>query len=301
MIISKRILIFGASGFIGKCLKEYLEFLGHDVVSISRKPREGMLCFDFQELPHDLKPFECSDVWIQLSGESIQGRWTAAKKNKILKSRVNASIALKKLAHALKYPPEKVLIATGAGYYGNQGAKEITESSPKGEFFLSDVVAAVEKVWEDAPFKTVMMRFAAVLDLNGGALKKLLIPFRFFQICYYGNSQFYFPWISLNELIRMISFIIEKEDITGPVNFSTQFPTTQRKLFDAISKCFYPILRWTIPKKIIELLMGQMGKELLLIDQKILPQKLMQHGYVFNESDPLAVLMRSLKFKNSER
>lgn len=301
LVVSKRILLFGASGFIGRRLTEFLTDLGHTVVPVSRKLKEGSLCFDFQYIPEDLSPFECTDVWIQLSGETIQGFWTQDKKKKILESRVKGSLGLKRLIMALSHPPKKVLIATGSGYYMTQGANKNTEDSHKGESFLSDVVEAVETVWENVPFDTVMMRFAAVLDPSGGALKQLLLPFKFFQICYYGNKEFYFPWISLNELIHMISFIIEKDSIKGPVNFVSQFPTTQKKLFEEISSCFHPIIKWTIPSSVIKLIMGQMGKELLLVDQKIVPQKLVQHGYVFDESDPIASLVKTLRCQNTQK
>jgi len=300
-VVSKRILLFGASGFIGRRLASFLTGLGHTVVSVSRKQKEGSLCFDFQNIPEDLSPFECFDIWIQLSGETIQGFWTKDKKKKILDSRVSGSNSLKRLTQALSHPPKKVLIATGSGYYMRQGANKIDEDSPKGESFLSDVVDAVEAVWKNVPYDTVMMRFAAVLDPSGGALKQLLLPFKFFQICYYGNKDFHFPWISLNELIHMIGFIIEKDAISGPVNFVSQFPMTQKKLFAGISCYFHPLVKWTIPSSVIKLLMGEMGKELLLIDQKIVPQKLIKHGYVFDESDPIAALVETLGCQNTQK
>jgi uncharacterized protein (TIGR01777 family) len=291
----KKILLSGASGFVGSSLKTFLSLLGHTVATISRKEGRGLF-FDFKNLPEDLTPFENADVWIHLGGESIQGlRWTKAKKGRIYNSRTHACLLLKELFDALKNPHKRFFVASGVGYYGNNHKDPVNENSPKGSGFLSDVADSLERVFRHTSYHPLFMRFSTVLHPKGGALKKLLLPFRFKGIVYYGSPNNFFPWISLYELTRMVGFCLEKEEMKGPVNFVFDPPMNQKDLFNQIGNCYHAFYKLTIPKGVIHLFLGEMGDETLLVDQKAIPSVLKNAGFSFCEDNPVDVLKLFLR------
>lgn len=280
----KKILMTGANGLVGKALKQHFLKLGYLVFSTNRHHPEEPLYFNLKELPKNLEPFEGFDVLIHLAGESIAGiRWTETKKKRLLKERVVASENLKSLISHLKQPPKQVLIATGVGYYGSQSKAVMTEDSPKGEGFLANLAASIEKVWQTSQIKPVFMRFATVLSLNGGALEKISLPWKFHLLPLFGAKNHFFPFITLHELVKMIAFVIEKPQLNGPVNFCSEKPMIQEELFSKLNDTRSKKLSFVIPRWLIKILLGQMGEETLLVDLKVIPNRLKELDYPFEK------------------
>lgn len=279
MSMSKKILIFGASGFIGKALIDTFRKEGHFVVTASRHPKKGELYVDFKGAPKDLTPFENFDLWIHLSGETIQAfRWTKRKKRKILFSRMVSNEILKEMIGCLKKPPKQIMIASGIGYYGSKVFTVADESTKKGEGFLAEVASRLESIWQGSKIQPVFLRFAPVLGQGGGVLSKLRLSYFLKMVIYFGSKENYFPYVYLDDLCKMVSFLIEKES-KGPVNICSQSYKTQKEVFNEIAATFRPVISFTIPKIFLRLLMGQFADETLLVNVKVLPKKLIDLGY----------------------
>lgn len=292
----KKILLSGSSGFIGKALKKKLENQGFDVLILSRKLKPNALFFDFDRLPDNLTPFENLEAWIHLGGESIAGfRWTKSKKQKILNSRIFSNQGIKKLVNHLINPPKQIFIASGVGYYGCVQSEILDENNSKGDGFLADVAYQLEQVWTDSKISPILMRFATVLSFCGGALDKISLPWRLKLCPYYGNPNNYFPVITREELINMIIFLLGNTSVFGPVNFCSLKSYTQNDLFKKISQIFKPIISFTIPNFLIRFLLGQMGKETLLVNIKIFPRKLYELKYDFSDDKMFLQLAEELK------
>ena len=281
----KKILMTGSNGLVGKSLKNRLIQSGYQVYSMTRHAINDPLYCNFKEIPSNLEPFEGFDVLIHLAGESIAGfRWTLSKKNRLLKERVKSSEILKSILLQLKKPPKQVFVATGVGFYGIDHIEEKTENSPMGEGFLAQLAYQIESVWKDFKIPSVMMRFATVLSKQGGAVGKLSLPWRFHCVPYYGNKQSFFPYVSLNELVEMIHFLVGKENLKGPINFCSDQLKTQEDLFSQMTQNISPKWSFVIPRSFIKLFLGQMGKETLLLNLKVIPYRLKELNYPFKKS-----------------
>lgn len=258
-----KIGIAGAKGFIGLHLCDYLERKGHEVIPLERPDYEA----------------EPLDAIVNLSGENIINGWfwTREKKKRIFQSRIDSTRKL-----IAKHRPKLFISASGVNYYGSRPGETLDESSSPGNSFLSRVCQAWENEALKAPHRSVVLRFGVVLSSHGGAYSHLKAPFRL------GDGHMYYSWIHLHDLLRIINYVIEHEEFSGPVNACAPHPITQRALVETVHGKSYPI-----PAFIPKLIFGQKAKELFFSDIKAIPRKLLDHGFQFtypNFSDALIEL-----------
>ncbi len=286
------ILISGGSGLIGASLIPYLTTGGHRVVRlVRRQPRLGQdeIFWDPSAGRLDAKRLGDIDAVIHLSGENIgQGRWTAEKKRKIIESRTKTTALLSETIAALPHPPKVFASASAIGYYGNRGDAVMTEADDPGDDFISDVC----RKWENAAapvqdngIRTVFLRIGIVLTPAGGALKKLLIPFRMGLGGKIGDGDQYMSWISMNDAISAIRYCIATPDIEGPVNIVSPNSIANRELAATLGRVLSRPARFPVPKQAIEMAFGEMGRETVLSSARVLPARLTHTGYRFRHPD----------------
>jgi hypothetical protein len=278
-----KILISGTSGLIGAHLVPLLEASGHEVTRLVRRPTGGE-----RETPWlpDLQPDQVSgfDAVIHLAGETIMGRWTAGKKARILESRATGTRNLALAVAAAKVRPHSFLVASAVGYYGSRGDTILREDSSPG----SDFLALVCQQWEasaeaarQAGVRVVNLRLGTVLTRHGGALPRLILPFRMGLGGRLGSGKQWMAWIALEDVIRAIGFTLETGSIAGPVNLIAPNPVTNREFTRALGQALHRPTPFPLPAALIKLAFGQMGEALLLSSQRALPGKLAAAGYRF--------------------
>ncbi|MDX9754420.1 MAG: TIGR01777 family oxidoreductase, partial [bacterium] len=228
----KRVAISGASGFIGTRLCRYLEGKGHRVYRLVRHPaqRENEIPWSPQEGIPLLERLEPLDAVIHLAGKNIaDGRWTSTRKAEIHQSRVEGTLALSRTLLALPHPPQVLLSASAIGFYGDRQDTPVDEDSPPGSGFLAEVCRQWEAAAQparDAGIRVVHPRIGVVLSTEGGALAKMLLPFRWGLGGPTGPGTQFMSWIALADLLRAFHFCMQTESIQGPVNFTAPHPVT---------------------------------------------------------------------------
>lgn len=289
------ILISGASGLVGRELTRALAGQGHHVTALSRDSRV-LPFWDIQRQVVGLLPQQQAfDAVIHLAGESVSsGCWTAERKERIRRSRVDGTRLLAEFFAAAKQKPKVFIAASAVGYYGDRGEEELNEASPAGRGFLAEVAQAWEAALQpaaEAGIRTVSVRFGIVLSSAGGALAKMLPPFKLGMGGVLGSGKQWMSWISLNEVSSVISHILAHEELFGPVNLTSPFPVTNRDFTQSLAKTLRrPALLPAAPRFLLETLFGDMAKELLLASAKVRPAKLLESGYVFREPELTAAL-----------
>ena len=298
-------LISGASGLLGSSLVPFLTTGGHRVIRLVRKsplsatnevlwdPASGLL---------DLDGIENIDVVIHLAGESIgQGRWTKEKKKKIVESR-NKSTALIAEKIAKFDPLPKVLISASAiGYYGNRGDEPLTEEDTCGADFISGVCSEWEQAAAPARIKgirTVFLRIGIALTPLGGALNKLLLPFKLGLGGKIGPGNQYMSWIGIDDIIGAIYHVASDDKVEGPVNAVAPNPVTNLEFTKILGKVLSRPTLFSVPETAIRLAFGEMGREILLSSTRVMPNKLLETGYRFRNPD-LEGALRHLLGKNN--
>ncbi len=235
--------------------------------------------------PESVSGFEAV---IHLAGESIVGRWTAAKKKLILESRVQGT---RNLAEALAKadPRPQVLITSSAiGYYGSQGDNPLTEESASGNDFLSEVCRQWEAAAQPAAqagIRTVQFRTGLVLSSDGGALQKMLPPFRFGLGGNMGNGRQWWSWIDVNDWVGAVNHVLKNDLLQGPVNAVAPKPVTNAEFTKILASVLKRPAIFPMPAFAARLVFGQMADELLLSSQRVEPTKLVASGYPFQYSD----------------
>jgi uncharacterized protein (TIGR01777 family) len=283
-----KILISGSTGFIGKRLAALLQANGHNVTRLVRSSSDVGLFWDTYKSQVDISRMEGYDAFLHLSGESINGRWTKSKKKKILESRVITTRFLAECIAKLTNPPNAFISASAIGYYGNCGDEELTEESSAGTGFLAEVC----KVWEaetktiaEKGIRVVNVRTGLVLSPEGGALKQLLLPFKLGLGGRIGSGKQWWSWVTLNDLLRIYLYSIEKEEIKGSLNATAPNPVTNKIFVKTLAKVLHRPAIFPLPSIIVKAVFGEMGQELLLNGQKIIPKKLIDCGFTFEQTE----------------
>jgi uncharacterized protein len=292
---SDRILISGSSGFIGRALIGQLTASGYTVVPLLRgrsspgsphwNPGSGILN------PAVVSGF---DTVIHLAGEPVVGRWTDAKKCRILESRVWGTNELATALAAAEAPPRVFLCASGINYYGNQGDVVLDEDAPLGKGFLAKVCDA----WEGAcqPLaniaRIVNLRIGVVLSPHGGTMSKVLPIFRLGLGGVVAGGHGYISWISLKDLLRAVEYLINADQLAGPINIVSPHAVTARRFSEAIAKAVGRTALISVPSWPVRLLLGEMAEETILGSVRAFPKKLTDAGFEFHNSELGGALAR---------
>jgi len=274
---------------------------GHRVDRVSRRPpRRGTT--DIQWDPSrgqlDARLFDGADVIIHLAGESVAaGRWTAAVKDRIRRSRVESTRLVAECAARLARRPQVLIAASGVGYYGNRAEEPLTEDSSPGAGFLADVARAWEAAADPARaagIRVVHLRFGMVLAGHGGALPRIALPFRLGLGGVVGDGRQYWSWIALADVVRVVELAIGLERLAGPVNVVAPGPVTNREFTRTLGRVLGRPTLVPFPAAAVRLLLGEMGQTLLLDSTRALPRRLERDGFTFRYPDVEGALRAAL-------
>ena len=282
-----KVLITGASGLIGLALQKSFAEKGYEMLLASRKEAgdEQHIQWDIETGFAEPEKLEGVDVVVHLAGESVSGlRWTDEKKKAIRDSRVLGTRNVVDAISKLKQRPKVLVSASAIGFYGERGDEEVTESSAVGDNFL----AGVSKEWEaesrraeDAGIRTVLLRTGIVLSKDGGALAAMLTPFKLGIGGVVGSGKQWMSWISLDDHIAAINFVLENDNIRGAVNAVSPNPVTNEEFTKTLGEVLYRPTFLPLPEFVVSMAFGEMGDALLLTSTKVLPKRLEDAGFEF--------------------
>ncbi|MED4454535.1 TIGR01777 family oxidoreductase [Metabacillus fastidiosus] len=297
-----KICISGGTGFIGKQLTDYFLRQGHDIYILTRNNKhsnEKHLHY-IKWLENDTNPseqLENTDVFINLAGKSINSRWTTQAKKEIVESRVKATRSIYSIIERLKTKPVLVINASAVGIYGTSTTETFTENSTvQASDFLADTVNHWEKEAKkiaELNIRTVFCRFGIVLG-EEGALPKMVLPYKFFVGGTIGSGKQPVSWIHIHDLIMLIDFIIKTQEIHGPINAVSPYPVTMKEFGKTIAKTMNRPHFIPVPSFILKTLLGSMSM-LLLEGQRVLPEKVLNHGFQFTYPTADKALQNLLK------
>lgn len=280
------ILITGASGLVGGALRETLTSLGHTVYAMHRDPASdqpfhwwpptGRIHFD---------PTIAIDGVIHLAGASIaDGRWNARRKQLILRSRVQSTQLLASALAQMPVKPAVFISGSAIGYYGHTGDRWVDESSAPGDDFLAMVARQWEQAAEPAELagiRTVLIRTGMVLSRQGGALQKMLPPFKLGLGGRIGSGNQFISWVRLQELCQMIAFIFEHSELSGPINLVSSPAVTNAEFSATLARALGRPALLPMPGWLARLLFGEVADLLLLSSTRVKPTRLQEAGYPF--------------------
>lgn len=297
-----KVLVTGVTGFIGRRLASQLAAEGHEVLGLSRdtakaSDRAPDVKRFFAWTPDRLPPMETiesADAVINLAGETVNGRWTAAKKQRIRDSRIEGT---RNLVDAMsRLPASKTLISTSAvGFYGNRGDEELTEASAQGEGFLSEVTRDWEKEAmkaQDAGHRVAVMRIGIVMGPEGGALAKMVPLFRFGLGGPLGNGKQWWPWVHVDDVVDVLATAI-RSDWQGVYNLTAPNPVQQSDFARALGKVMSRPSFAPVPGFVLRLVQGEFADE-VLFSKRVMPARLLDAGYRFAHPDISAALANLL-------
>ncbi|MBI4395117.1 MAG: TIGR01777 family protein [Candidatus Omnitrophica bacterium] len=301
-----KVAITGGTGFIGSTLGKTLVERGDEVIVLSRKahsssnPKIRYVQWNPEDLSRVVTEVDGTDAVINLVGESIIGRWSRKKKEKILSSRVHATRIIANSIKEAAQRPKVLINASAVGFYGSRESEFLTEESSAGDNFLSEACKAWEahaiRV-EDYNVRVVRLRFGIVLDPSGGALKLMLLPFKLFLGGWLGSGNQWFSWIVREDLIRLIIFCLEHPEAKGAINATSPNPVTN-KVFSLVlaqvlgRPCLVPV-----PAFALKILLGE-GAKMLLTGQRVIPKKAGELGFTFRYPEIRHALEALLKGRN---
>ena len=296
-----KILVTGASGFVGSALLPALASAGHQVTALVRRPpRPGAAELQWNPLGQpDPAPFSGADAVVHLAGENIAaGRWNPRRKALILNSRVQSTQAVA-AAMARANPRPRVLVSASAiGYYGDRGSELLTETASPGSDFLADVALQWESATQAAGasgVRVVCLRTGLVLSARGGALPRMLTPFRLGLGGPIGNGQQWMSWITLDDLVSLIRFALENDRARGPVNAVAPNPVANADFTKALAHALHRPAIFPLPAFMVRLLFGEMGQALLLGSQRVQPAAALAAGFTFRHPDLASALQHVLQ------
>jgi uncharacterized protein (TIGR01777 family) len=296
------VAVTGASGLIGSALRRQLEAAGHRVSRLVRRTAgPGEISWDPAAGALDPAKLEGSDAVVHLSGENVGARWTTERKARIRFSRVASTRLLSETLAGLQRPPEVLVSASAVGIYGNRGDEVLTEESPSGDpdrDFLVSVTREWEKAAEPARvegIRVVHPRFGVILSPAGGALRKMLLPFRFGLGARLGSGKQWMSWISIDDAVEAVRQALVDDGLEGPINVTSPEPVTNRDFTGTLARVLSRPALLAVPESALRLALGDMAEGTILSSTRAMPARLLQAGYRFGHSDLESALRHVLQ------
>jgi hypothetical protein len=304
----KKILITGATGLIGRELCKTLSSRGDELTIFSTNVERAKTILPFakeviawKDYEKDYSTYiEGKDAVIHLAGASVAGkRWTINYKNEIYDSRIHTTNNLVSSIALCKDKPKVFISASAIGFYGEGGSSVLTEASPNGKDFLSNVCMDWEKAsgrLETFNMRRAIVRTGIVLSTNDGALKKMLLPFQFYLGGPLGNGRQWFSWVHIADIISLYLFLLDNQKAKGIFNAVSPQPVQMKTFADTLGKVLHKPSIFSVPKFVLRLVMGESASA-ILESQKVMPEALLQAGFKFKYENLEEALNDLLKIK----
>ncbi len=289
---SRTVAITGASGMVGQALSGLLKQRGDRSIAVSRSEGdsyEDSIRWNPESGLINPARMEGVDAVVHLAGENIaSGRWTDDLKRRILNSRVQGTKSLVESLAKIEKRPSTFICASAIGFYGDRGETIMAEDSPAGKGFLADVCQAWEAEAMQAEalgMRVVCVRIGVVLSPKGGALARMLLPFKMGMGGNVGNGKQYWSWIGLNDLVRIFAYCLDNDQLSGPVNAVSPQPLTNAEFTKVVGSVLHRPTLFPLPAFMAKLVLGEMANELLLSSTRVNPGKLLKSGFAFEQPE----------------
>lgn len=285
-----KVVISGSTGLIGSALTRALLDDGHTVTRLVRPGGPigaGTIAWDPDRGVLDSAALENFDAVVHLSGQNLASvKWTDENKKKLVESRTRSTRLLCGRLLQLNQPPRIVIAASATGYYGNRKDEELTEQSDPGTGFLAELTREWEKASHaltDSGIRLIRLRLGVVLASQGGALPRMVKPFKMGLGGKIGNGRQYISWVGLDDVVGIVKFVLDNEHIRGAVNAVAPTPVTNQDFTKALAEVLNRPAVATIPAFALRLLYGEMADETLLSSTRVIPKVLQDAGYEFTD------------------
>jgi uncharacterized protein len=290
-----RILIAGGSGFLGSHLTAALTTAGHDVNILSRRAdlvsaistrgqRTIAWTPDGSAGPW-AKTCDSIDAIVNLAGASIgEGRWSPARKTALVASRVNATRSLVRFVEQASPRPSLLINASAVGFYGDRGSDILTEDATAGSDFLASLCGKWEteaRRAQDVGTRVVLLRTGLVLDPGGGALARMLLPFKLFAGGPFGTGRQFVSWIHRDDWVALVLWLLDAQNLAGPVNATAPSPVTNAEFARALGRALHRPSWLPAPAFALKVALGEMADPLLLFSQRVMPDRASRAGFLF--------------------
>jgi uncharacterized protein len=282
-----KILISGSTGLVATHLMPRLLADGHEIVKLVRKSPKSADEIQWDAATgfsdSEVAKLEGIDAVVHLAGDNVaSGSWTDSKKRSIRESRIVGTRVLVENLARMKNPPKVFVSASAIGFYGNRGDEILSDDSAKGTGFFPDVCEAWETEAKKAEqfARIVCLRIGVILTEDGGALEKMLTPFKLGVGGVVGSGKQYMPWIAIDDIVGIFKFALENE-ISGSFNTTAPNPVTNHDFTKALGNALNRPTFFPIPEFAIKLMFGEMGETLLLQGCRVIPKRIQELGYKF--------------------
>ena len=280
-----KITITGSSGYLGRKIIRFLEKNKFTVNSMTRK-KDNSCFWDPENKNINNEIIDNSDVIINLNGAKIIQPFRRKKLSEIISSRIKPTRLLFETIKKSNTPPKLIISASATGFYGNRPNEIIDEKSPKGRGLIPDIAEEWEQNIKLNNVRVVYLRLGTVIDENSDIYFYMKKYGRIIGVNRIGNGLNYFPWISNLDVCRSIVHVINKSEISGPVNIVSNNPIYFKDVMESLNKKINPLVKLPLPAATINMIFGKLGEEILLSNQRILPTKLKESGFTWLKTSP---------------